>query len=240
METPRPALRRPGPSDVYTVSRLNREARLLLERGLGFIWVQAEMSNLSRPSSGHWYFSLKDRDAQVRCAMFRQRNLLCQVQRPATACWCWRACGSASTSRAASFSSSSSTSRKRATASCGGSSSCSRRSCPRKACSRRAQASAPRSAPAHRHRDLADRRGAAGHPPHRAPPLSGREPCSSIPFRCRAAPRQGRSRQRLRWPRCAPNATCSSWRAAAARSKTCGPSTTSASRGRLRPAAFRP
>ncbi|HKX39115.1 MAG TPA: exodeoxyribonuclease VII large subunit, partial [Burkholderiales bacterium] len=63
--------------DVYTVSRLNREARILIERGLGFVWVQAEMSNLSRPSSGHWYFSLKDGDAQVRCAMFRQRNLLC-------------------------------------------------------------------------------------------------------------------------------------------------------------------
>ena len=65
--------------DVYTVSRLNREARILIERGLGFIWVQAEMSNLSRPSSGHWYFSLKDGDAQVRCAMFRQRNVLCQA-----------------------------------------------------------------------------------------------------------------------------------------------------------------
>ncbi len=40
------------------------------------VWVQAEVSNLSQPGSGHWYFSLKDRDAQLRCAMFRQRNLL--------------------------------------------------------------------------------------------------------------------------------------------------------------------
>jgi exodeoxyribonuclease VII large subunit len=61
---------------VYTVSRLNREVRTLLESGLGAIWVQGEISNLARPSSGHWYFSLKDRDAQLRCAMFRQRNAL--------------------------------------------------------------------------------------------------------------------------------------------------------------------
>src|SRR5947209_11681001 len=60
---------------VYSVSRLNREVRVLLERNLGVIWVEGELSNLSQPSSGHWYFSLKDRDAQLRCAMFRQRNL---------------------------------------------------------------------------------------------------------------------------------------------------------------------
>ena len=63
--------------DVYSVSRLNREARVLLERGFGTLWLEAEISNFSRPSSGHWYFSLKDGSAQVRCAMFRQRNMLC-------------------------------------------------------------------------------------------------------------------------------------------------------------------
>src|ERR1700761_6222130 len=62
--------------NVFTVSRLNREVRVLLERGLGVVWVEGELSNFSQPSSGHWYFSLKDRDAQVRCAMFRQRNSL--------------------------------------------------------------------------------------------------------------------------------------------------------------------
>src|SRR3979490_804458 len=61
--------------NVYTVSRLNREVRLLIERGLGVIWVEGELSNLSVPFSGHWYFSMKDRDAQLRCAMFRQRNM---------------------------------------------------------------------------------------------------------------------------------------------------------------------
>jgi exodeoxyribonuclease VII large subunit len=63
--------------DIYSVSRLNREVRALLERGFGSIWLEAEISNFSKPSSGHWYFSLKDAGAQVRCAMFRQRNMLC-------------------------------------------------------------------------------------------------------------------------------------------------------------------
>jgi len=60
--------------NVFTVSRLNREVRVLLERGLGVVWVEGELSNFSQPSSGHWYFSLKDRDAQLRCAMFRLKN----------------------------------------------------------------------------------------------------------------------------------------------------------------------
>src|SRR5437868_13836267 len=60
--------------NVYTVSRLNREVRILIERGLGVVWVEGELSNFSQPGSGHWYFSLKDREAQVRCAMFRLKN----------------------------------------------------------------------------------------------------------------------------------------------------------------------
>jgi exodeoxyribonuclease VII large subunit len=67
----------PPARDIYSVSRLNREVRVLLERGFGSLWLEAEISNFSRPSSGHWYFSLKDSGAQVRCAMFRQRNMLC-------------------------------------------------------------------------------------------------------------------------------------------------------------------
>jgi exodeoxyribonuclease VII large subunit len=60
---------------LYTVSRLNREVRLLLDNGIPVVWVEAELSNFSQPASGHWYFTLKDRDAQVRAAMFRQRNM---------------------------------------------------------------------------------------------------------------------------------------------------------------------
>ncbi len=68
-----------GTRDIYTVGRLNREARALLETGLPSLWITGELSNLSRPASGHWYFTLKDADAQVRCAMFRQRNLSCRA-----------------------------------------------------------------------------------------------------------------------------------------------------------------
>jgi exodeoxyribonuclease VII large subunit len=60
--------------DIYTVSRLNAEARMLLESGLPPLWVEGELSNLSTPTSGHWYFTLKDRNAQIRCAMFRSAN----------------------------------------------------------------------------------------------------------------------------------------------------------------------
>ena len=59
---------------VYTVSHLTGEIRRLLLDGLGPVWVEGEISNLSRPASGHVYFSLKDNAAQVRCAMFRNRN----------------------------------------------------------------------------------------------------------------------------------------------------------------------
>jgi exodeoxyribonuclease VII large subunit len=61
--------------DIYSVSRLNREARTLLEGSFPLLWVEGEISNLSRPGSGHWYFTLKDEAAQVRCAMFRNRNM---------------------------------------------------------------------------------------------------------------------------------------------------------------------
>ncbi|MGD9602838.1 MAG: exodeoxyribonuclease VII large subunit [Gammaproteobacteria bacterium] len=67
----------PAPSrDILSVTRLNRAVRALLEGHFGAVWVEGEISNLARPSSGHWYFSLKDPSAQVRCAMFRARNAL--------------------------------------------------------------------------------------------------------------------------------------------------------------------
>ena len=62
--------------EVYSVTRLTREVRALLDRGLGVLWVEGELSNFSQPASGHWYFSLKDRDAQLRCVMFRLKNVL--------------------------------------------------------------------------------------------------------------------------------------------------------------------
>jgi exodeoxyribonuclease VII large subunit len=45
-----------APREVYSVTRLTREVRALLDRSLGVIWVEGELSNLSQPASGHWYF----------------------------------------------------------------------------------------------------------------------------------------------------------------------------------------
>ena len=59
---------------TFTVSEINRRVKNLLEVHLPLVWVEGEISNLSKPSSGHWYFTLKDEAAQVRCAMFKGRN----------------------------------------------------------------------------------------------------------------------------------------------------------------------
>lgn len=60
--------------DIYAVSRLVREARVALEGSFPLLWVEGEISNLAMPASGHIYFTLKDEAAQVRSAMFRNRN----------------------------------------------------------------------------------------------------------------------------------------------------------------------
>lgn len=59
---------------ALSVSELNHQARHLLEASFMQVWVEGELSGFSRPSSGHWYFSLKDRKCQIRCAMFRGFN----------------------------------------------------------------------------------------------------------------------------------------------------------------------
>ncbi|MBT2968943.1 MAG: exodeoxyribonuclease VII large subunit [gamma proteobacterium symbiont of Ctena orbiculata] len=60
--------------EIYSVSRLVRETRSVLEGSFPLIWVSGEISNLAQPASGHIYFSLKDEIAQVRCAMFRMKR----------------------------------------------------------------------------------------------------------------------------------------------------------------------
>jgi exodeoxyribonuclease VII large subunit len=62
--------------EILTVAELNRLARAALERDFPLIWVAGEVSNLVRAASGHYYFTLKDAEAQVRCAMFRSRAQL--------------------------------------------------------------------------------------------------------------------------------------------------------------------
>ncbi len=61
----------PPRREIYSVARLNREIKALLEGHFPLLWVEGEISNLSRPASGHLYFTLKDSQAQVRCALFR-------------------------------------------------------------------------------------------------------------------------------------------------------------------------
>ncbi|WP_233266390.1 exodeoxyribonuclease VII large subunit [Cobetia sp. L2A1] len=60
-------------ADAISVTQLNREAKRLLERGLGELWIEGEISGFSQPRSGHCYFTLKDDSAQVRCALFKSR-----------------------------------------------------------------------------------------------------------------------------------------------------------------------
>lgn len=60
--------------NVYSVSQINRAVKQTLEQRFGSVWLMGEISSLARPSSGHWYFNLKDQFAQVRCAMFRGAN----------------------------------------------------------------------------------------------------------------------------------------------------------------------
>ncbi|WWO99811.1 MAG: exodeoxyribonuclease VII large subunit [Candidatus Dasytiphilus stammeri] len=69
----------PLPHTILSVSSLNKKVRQLIDEGIGKIWLSAEVSNFSNPVSGHWYFTLKDNVAQVRCVMFRNynRNFLC-------------------------------------------------------------------------------------------------------------------------------------------------------------------
>lgn len=59
---------------IITVSELNRNVKTVLESAIPLLWVSGEISNIKRYPSGHWYFSLKDADAQVRCVMFRHKN----------------------------------------------------------------------------------------------------------------------------------------------------------------------
>ncbi len=62
---------------ILTVSELNRLAREVLEQSFPLFWVSGEVSNFTKAASGHWYFSLKDSAAQVKCVMFKGRNAYC-------------------------------------------------------------------------------------------------------------------------------------------------------------------
>ncbi len=68
-----------GDQPILSVNELNQYAKGVLDMHVGNVWVTGEISNFSRPASGHWYFTLKDSAAQIRCAMFRNRNGLLRI-----------------------------------------------------------------------------------------------------------------------------------------------------------------
>ncbi|MFL9963168.1 exodeoxyribonuclease VII large subunit [Paraburkholderia sediminicola] len=72
-ESPFSSLAAPGGEVVVPVSALNRAIGTMLERSFPLVWVAGEVSNFTRAASGHWYFSIKDAQAQMRCVMFRGR-----------------------------------------------------------------------------------------------------------------------------------------------------------------------
>jgi exodeoxyribonuclease VII large subunit len=63
-----------GKRQVYSVAEVNRKARMVLEGALGEVWVEGELSRVVVHSSGHWYFTIKDEQASVACAMFARDN----------------------------------------------------------------------------------------------------------------------------------------------------------------------
>jgi exodeoxyribonuclease VII large subunit len=70
----------PTPATVLSVSAFNRRAKNLIEAQLELLWVSGEVSNATRAASGHWYFTLKDDAAQVRCVLFRHRAAIQPIQ----------------------------------------------------------------------------------------------------------------------------------------------------------------
>jgi len=59
---------------ILTVSQLNKKAKSLIESNLGSMWIEGEISNFVNAASGHWYFTLKDNKAQIKCAIFKFKN----------------------------------------------------------------------------------------------------------------------------------------------------------------------
>ena len=65
---------------ILSVTELNQYARGVLDMHVGKVAVTGEISNFVQPASGHWYFTLKDEKAQIRCAMFRNKNRLIRTK----------------------------------------------------------------------------------------------------------------------------------------------------------------
>jgi len=63
-----------SPEGAWTVTQVTRRARAVVEAGLAPLWVRGEISGFKAWQSGHWYFTLRDRGAQIRCVMFQKDN----------------------------------------------------------------------------------------------------------------------------------------------------------------------
>ncbi len=62
------------PREIYSVSEINQQLKYVIASNFSLLWIEGEISNLARPASGHLYFSIKDKNAQLRCVMFRNSN----------------------------------------------------------------------------------------------------------------------------------------------------------------------
>ena len=71
LEIPELEIKKRVMKNILTVSALNEQIKGLLEESFPFLWVEGEISNLSRPASGHLYFTLKDKKSQIRAVIFR-------------------------------------------------------------------------------------------------------------------------------------------------------------------------
>ncbi|MFT6734008.1 MAG: exodeoxyribonuclease VII large subunit [Polaribacter sp.] len=64
----------PETREILSVSQVNRKVKKILEGDIGSVWIKGELSNFIKATSGHWYFTLKDSSAQIKCALFKFKN----------------------------------------------------------------------------------------------------------------------------------------------------------------------
>jgi exodeoxyribonuclease VII large subunit len=69
-----------SPEKIFKISEINRLAKNLLQSHLPKLWISGEVSNFIEATSGHWYFSLKDSQAQIKCTMFRGHNQFASIK----------------------------------------------------------------------------------------------------------------------------------------------------------------
>ncbi len=195
-------------SATFTAFRASiARSRVLLERGFGSLWLEAEISNFAKPSSGHWYFSLKDAAAQVRCCHVpAAKYVVClhRAGRPKSAGAGPHRAVRAARRVPAHHRSHGGRGARRFEAAVRG---IERQARSRRPVRCRAQAPAAEPAPAHRRHHFAHRRRGPRHPARAGAALSGGSGTDLPRCRARRASGGGDRRGRRVWPAAAPNAT---------------------------------